>query len=116
MNLADLVETSAAVASTSGRLEKSSRLAELLKRLSPDEIRIAIGFLTGWPRQGRLGAGWATVSVARERDAATVSTLSLLDVDLVFDQLMSVRGKSSGNERARLVGDLFARATIDEQH
>jgi ATP-dependent DNA ligase I len=33
----------------------------------------------------------------------------------VFEQLLSVRGKNSGSERARLVGDLFARATAGEQ-
>ncbi|MGH7694181.1 MAG: ATP-dependent DNA ligase, partial [Gemmatimonadaceae bacterium] len=61
MRLIDLVLTSTAVAETAGRLEKVSKLAALLKQLAPDEISIAIGFFVGWPRQGRLGAGWSAV-------------------------------------------------------
>lgn len=115
MKLEDLVKVSAGVAATSGRLEKISRLADLFARTPPDELPIAIGFLTGWPRQGKIGVGWATVSSARDQAAAVESMLTLADVDKVLDQLSSVRGKNSGNERARLVGDLFSRATADEQ-
>src|SRR6266480_3060470 len=108
MKLEELVQLSAAVAATPGRLDKISKLAGLLKRLSPDDVPIAIGFLTGWPRQGRIGIGWATVASARDREPASVATLDVRDVDIVFAQLQSVRGKHSGAERARLLGDLFA--------
>ena len=37
-------------------------LVELLRRLDPDEVAPAVGFLTGAPRQGRIGVGWATLS------------------------------------------------------
>jgi DNA ligase-1 len=115
MKLDELVRVSAGVASTSGRLDKISRLAAFLTRLAGDEVPIAIGFLIGWPRQGKLGVGWATVSAARESEAAPEATLELRDVDAVFDQLPSVRGKNSASERARLLGELFSRATLDEQ-
>src|SRR3954471_9968294 len=88
--LNDLVLTSKLVAETSGRLEKIALLAALLKRLAPNEIPIAIGFLTGWPRQGKLGVGWATVSEARPAAAATTPELSLEEVDRLFTQLKSV--------------------------
>ena len=116
MKLEDLVQVSAAVAATSGRLQKISKLAALLSRLTPDEVPVAVGFLIGWPRQGRIGVGWATVSGARERPPAIAPTLELRDVDAVFDQLLSVRGKNSASERLQLIGDLFARATPDEQN
>src|SRR5213079_42149 len=116
MKLEELVKVSASVAATPGRLEKISRLAALLSRLLPEEIPIAVGFLIGWPRQGRIGVGWATVSAARERAPAIAPTLELLEVDAVFDQLLSVRGKNSASERLRLIGDLFSRATPDEQN
>jgi DNA ligase-1 len=115
MKLEELVRVSASVAATSGRLEKISRLAALLARLSPDEVPIAVGFLIGWPRQGKLGVGWATVSAARETSPAGSATLELHDVDEVFEVLPSVRGRNSSAERARLVGDLFSRATAEEQ-
>ena len=115
MKLEELVRVSADVAGTPGRLEKISKLAALFAALAPDDVPIAIGFLTGWPRQGRLGVGWATVASARDRQAATVATLELGDVDSVFDQVMSARGKKSASERTRLLGDLFAHATSEEQ-
>lgn len=115
MKLEELVQVSAAVAATPGRLEKISKLATLLARLTPEEVPIAIGFLIGWPRQGKLRVGWATVSSARDRAPAETASLELGDVDSVFDQLSNVRGKNSGAERARVLDELFARATRDEQ-
>ncbi|MGH7650462.1 MAG: ATP-dependent DNA ligase [Gemmatimonadaceae bacterium] len=115
MKLEDLVSTSAAVAATSGRLEKIARLADLLTRLSPDEIPIAVGFLIGWPRQGKLGVGWSAVSKAREHPAATTPNLELRQVDDVFDKLSSTKGRNSTAERARQLEDLFKRAMTDEQ-
>ena len=115
MKLEELVQVSAAVAATSGRLDKISKLAALLSRLSPDEVPIAIGFLIGWPRQGRIGVGWATVSAARESPEAATASLELGDVDKALDSLMSARGKNSTGARARLLRDLFSLATRDEQ-
>jgi DNA ligase-1 len=115
MNFEEIVSVSAAVAKTSGRLEKIARLADLFTRVSPDELPIAIGFLIGWPRQGKVGVGWATVAAAREQRAATESSLTLGEVDNVLDQLVAVRGKKSTGEKSRIVGELFARATEAEQ-
>jgi len=116
VKLNDLVRTSQAVAATSGRLEKTARLAELLERLTPDEIPVAIGFLIGWPRQGKIGVGWATIEGARPSVAAAEPTLELLDVDRALDELQAVRGKGSANQRLRLMRELLARCTADEQH
>jgi len=115
MKLEQLVETSAAVAATSGRLEKVAKLAALLRQLEPDEVAITVGFLIGWPRQGKLGVGWSTISTALAQSPAPASTLELRDVDRAFDQLSSVKGKNSANERARLVAELLSRARADEQ-
>ena len=114
MRLDELVQTSTSVAATSGRLAKIATLAAFLRRLTPAEVSVAIGFLIGWPRQGRLGVGWASVASARG-EPASESSLELSDVDSAFDQLVSARGKNSGTERARLLGNLFSRATAAEQ-
>ena len=42
MLLSDLAETSAAVGSTSARLEKISTLAGALARMEPDEVEIGV--------------------------------------------------------------------------
>ncbi|MGH7616571.1 MAG: ATP-dependent DNA ligase [Gemmatimonadaceae bacterium] len=115
MHLSELVQTSIAVSSTSSRLEKTASLAALLKRLSPDDVQMAIGFLIGFPRQGKLGVGWATVSSAREHTPASTPSLELSDVDHAFDMMQAAKGQNSSNERARLVAELFSRATADEQ-
>jgi DNA ligase-1 len=115
MKLAALVEVSSIVGTTSGRLEKISTLAAFLAQLAPDEIPIAIGFFTGWPRQGRVGVGWATLASGRALDGAAEPTLELREVDQVFSALQAVRGKRSVAERARLLSELFARATPPEQ-
>ena len=63
------------------RLEKISLLAELLGRLEPDEIPVVIGFLTGLPRQGRLGIGWASPNDG-DLDTALTLAESRLESDL----------------------------------
>ena len=115
MKLNDLVLTSKLVADTSGRLEKIALLAALLKQLAPNEVPIAVGFLTGWPRQGKLGVGWAGVAEARPATAASEPELSLEAVDSVFTELQAVRGKSSAASRKRILSELLARSTADEQ-
>src|SRR5437016_4037824 len=56
---ADLVATSTTVASTPARSTKIAALADLLRRLAPEEVTAAVGFLVGDVQQGRTGVGWA---------------------------------------------------------
>ena len=81
MLLADLVATSGAVASTRARSTKIAALAELLRRLAPDEVEAAVGFLTGEARQGRIGVGWATVFRLEVAPAAD-PTLTIADISI----------------------------------
>ena len=55
--LADVVAASKEVADTGSRTAKVAILADLLSRLEPDEVALAVGFLAGVPRQGRVGVG-----------------------------------------------------------
>ena len=61
MKLEEIVTLSEDVAGTPGRLDKIGKLADLFTRVPPEDLPIAIGFLIGWPRQGKVGVGWATV-------------------------------------------------------
>jgi DNA ligase-1 len=115
MRLETLVNASATVAATPARLAKVSTLADVLRQAAPHELPIAIGFLIGFPRQGKLGVGWATVVGARDHPPATEASLELDDVDQTFSRIQAVKGKNSATERARLVAELFSRATADEQ-
>ena len=60
-----VVETSRAVAATRSRKTKIEALAATLRACAPDEIATVVDLLTGEPRQGRIGVGWATLSAAR---------------------------------------------------
>jgi DNA ligase-1 len=113
--LHELVAASATVAEASSRLVKIGRLATLLQRLTPVEVEIAIAFLSGEPRQGRIGIGPSTIRDARPLTAAASPVLQLLEVDEVFQQIAATAGHGSGVERVRLLRDLLARATGDEQ-
>ena len=115
MLLSDIVNTSTVVASTSSRGKKVELLADVLRRLAPNEVPIAIGFLTGWPRQGKLGIGWASLDAARTPNAAVEATLTVAEVDQAFIALKSMKGSNSAAQRRRLLGDLMVRATSAEQ-
>jgi DNA ligase-1 len=115
MRLTDLVTTSRAVAGTSGRLEKIAHLAGLLGRTPPDEIEIVVGFLTGEPRQGRLGVGFAQLSSLRDVPPADAPALDVREVDESFARLLGTSGQGSADARAQLLRQLLGRATHDEQ-
>ena len=112
--LEGLVQTSAAVARTRSRSEKTERLAALLRRLAPEEIELATAFLSGRPRQGRIGLGPAAVREAMHGEHAREASLSLLEVDRTFERIAGVSGRGASAERSRLLGELLGRATPDE--
>ena len=69
------------MAEASSRLVKIERLADELRRLDAEEVDVAIAFLSGEPRQGRIGIGGSAIREARPSATANASTLQLLEVD-----------------------------------
>ena len=115
MLLRDLVTASTAVAEDSSRLAKIGHLAAVLRALAAEEVSIAIGYLSGEVRQGRIGLGYSTVWQAKATDAADTPTLTLIDVDETFTHISKGRGPGATGERSRLLRDLLRRATREEQ-
>jgi DNA ligase-1 len=115
MRFADLVDTSNAVQAAPGRRDKTYRLAALLTRLSPDEVEIAVSFLSGAPRQGRIGLGGAAIRGAAAENAADQPSLELREVDDAFARIAAASGAGSARGRAQAFRELLARATRDEQ-
>jgi DNA ligase 1 len=113
--LADLVDTSNRIASTSKRLEKTDLLAGLLKRLAPEEVGIAVAFLSGGARQGRIGIGHATLRNANG-PAVETPALTLVEVDRTLTELAGVEGRGSEQRKREVLKGLFTRATAGEQH
>jgi DNA ligase-1 len=109
------VDVSAAVAGARGRLDKIGKLAELLKQLLPEEIPIAVAYLSGSLPQGRIGAGWAVIAQAREVTPAPQPSLELQEVHDTFGRIAVISGSGSTRARAEQLADLFGRATESEQ-
>ena len=113
MLLSEIAEVSRAVAGTSARLAKIETLAAALREAGPLEVPIAVAYLSGELPQRQIGVGWAAL-----RDGfapAHAPTLTLSEVDSGFSAIGAVSGKGSAAARKALVGELFGRATGDEQ-
>ena len=115
MLLHDVAQTSTAVAAARSRLAKIGLLADLLRHLAPDEIEIAIGMLSGEPRQGRIGIGYATLWAAKDSPASDAPSLQLTAVDEAFAQIASIKGTGASAARNERLKDLLRRATRAEQ-
>jgi ATP-dependent DNA ligase I len=112
--LADVVRTSTQVAGTSSRLAKTRLIANCLRQLDEDEVEIALPYLSGETRQGKLALGYATLQSVLG-SPATAPTLTLRDVDSAFSQIKTVKGKGAATLRASLLKNIFERATAEEQ-
>ena len=109
-----LAVVSERVAATSKRNEKRALLAGVLRTLTPAEVIVAVGVLTGQPRQGRIGVGWRSLTRVDVAPAATPS-LEILEVDRWLDELAATAGAGSVAARHALLRSVFERATAVEQ-
>src|SRR5580765_451731 len=118
MRFADLVTTSAEVGARAGRLEKIGLLADLLGRLSAVEIEIAAAFLSGSPRQGRIGVGASVIRAAADAPLGEVlpdAALELLEVDDALARMAAASGSGSADRKADILRRLLVRATAAER-
>ncbi|WP_055533015.1 ATP-dependent DNA ligase [Streptomyces graminilatus] len=113
MLLSRLAHVSREVATASARSRKIALLAELFRDAAPDDVPIVIPYLAGHLPQGRLGIGWKMLD--RRVPGAPEPSLTVLDVDARLTAIGAVTGTGSQAERKRLVGELLAAATTDEQ-
>jgi ATP-dependent DNA ligase len=92
------------VAATTRTSEKTSLLAEYLRSLDEQELRIAVVFLTGRPfpeaDQRAAGIGWASIQNA----VAQVIGVDAADLGAAYDRF---------SDLSMAVGDVFARANHD---
>ena len=107
------VATSDAVRGTASRNAKIEALADLLRRLDTGELEVAIGFLTGEPRQGKVGVGWAVLSAVDVAPAADPS-LAVTALDRTIEGLAVERGPGSAARRRETLEELVGLATESE--
>jgi DNA ligase-1 len=111
--LIEVASASVDVATTSSRLAKIARLAELLGAAPDDEVATVVAWLSGELPQRQIGVGWAGL---RDLPApATGPTLTVLGVDAAFSAIKATAGKGSQASRASQVAAIFAAATATEQ-
>jgi DNA ligase 1 len=111
--IAELVQTCDRVAATRSRSAKVAALAELIAGLTVDEIEPAVGFVSGQPRQGKIGVGWATIAAVGVVPA-TAPSLTVTDLDTAIGQLRTLAGPGSAGDRNRLLVGLLGRSTPGE--
>jgi len=110
---AEVVEASRLVAGTSSRSRKVRILAELLRTLDAEEVPIVVGFLSGVPRQGRVGVGYATVYRSQTAPAEEAS-LRVEEVDRAVSEIEASIGAGSSGRRRELLDAVLGRATAPE--
>jgi ATP-dependent DNA ligase I len=111
--LEEIAQTSDALASTPARLAKVERLAGCLRRLRPEEVPVAVAFLSGELPQRQIGVGWATLRDVPE--PAGSPSLTVTEVDAAFERVGGLTGPGSQGERRRLLAEVLGRATAEEQ-
>ena len=111
--LAEVVTASQEVAGTSLRSRKVAILADLLRRLDATEVPLAVGFLSGAPRQGRVGVGHSTI-YGVEAASAGEASITVAELDRAITEIQRATGSGSAARRSEILGDLLGRATAEE--
>lgn len=135
MLLATVVRASSAVAAVPGRLAKIETIAAVLREAPPDEIAVAVCFLSGELTQRQIGVGYAALTDLLGPYGATVATgeigrpagpaarvvpadaptLSLAETDAALGEIGARTGPGSQADRRLLLAGLLSRATLDER-
>ena len=122
------------MAATRSRRTKIEALAAALRACTPDEIAPVVNLLTGEPRQGRIGVGWATLSAVKkaavassgprgpahetevpdEHDMPDELDVTVAELDGALDRIATTTGPGSATVRQEVLGELFARSTSAE--
>ena len=110
----ELVRVSAEVASTRARLKKIEALASVLERLEPEEVPVAVAYLSGELPHAPIGIGWAALR-DRPPEHAPPPVLRVLEVDASLCKIGATTGPGSQAARREELAGLFSRATEPEQ-
>jgi DNA ligase-1 len=112
--LTTVVDASEKATRTTRRLAKRDAIASCLASAGADEVEIAVAYLSGEIRQGRIGIGYATLAALRGTPAAQ-PVLTLSAVDDALGRIASTVGKGSAAARGAQLRALFDCATAAEQ-
>jgi DNA ligase-1 len=111
---AEVARASTDVAATSSRRAKVERLSAALAALRPEEVPVAVAYLSGALPHDSIGVGWASIKDVPP-PAPEPATLELLEVDATLRRVGSLAGSGSRATRRDELDGLFGRATEQEQ-
>lgn len=103
------------VAEAPGRNDKVDRLAACLQAAPPPLLPVVVAWLSGETRQARTGVGPAAISASDRQAPSEAASLTVGEVDAALEALSAVSGAGSSRRKASILGEMFARATRDEQ-
>jgi ATP-dependent DNA ligase I len=113
MRLSEIVSTSSSIGETRSRKTKTGVIASCLRRLRPEEVPVAVAYLSGRLPQGTIGVGWASL---RDRpQPSDEPSLELLEVDTALERIKLAEGKGSQAARRAALAALLTAATGPEQ-
>lgn len=112
--LSEVVQASASVRATTSRKIKIATLAALLAQVGPEELAQVVAWVSGDLLQGKVGAGWRTLT-AVEVQPAVEAGLTVTEVDRVLSELASTNGAGSTAKRRELLVGLLSAATVEER-
>ena len=83
--------------------------ARQLNAIAVTLMLIAIAFLSGTLRQGRIGVGGAAIRAAHDVPPAETASLTIEAVNAVFQDLSAISGEGSARARQDRLRGLFMR-------
>ena len=116
MLLIQIVEVSERLKATRSRSAKVEAIAGLLRGRTAHELRTAVAWMSGELLQGRVGVSSGRAHQFGKGVApAELPVLTIADVDHALEAVQEASGPGSLAARERIVRDLLARATEQEQ-
>jgi DNA ligase 1 len=109
---AAVVDASTRLGATRSRLEKARIIAELLEAAA-GQVPVVVGFISGEPRQGKVGVGYAQ-AFGNQTPSAEHASLTVGEVDDCFTRVAAIGGTGSASRRAEALTELLGRATAAE--
>src|SRR5688572_24058495 len=100
---------------TPGRLEKRRLVAEFLARVEPEEVALAVAFLTAQPFPTSDGRVLGVRGLPRGAPPAGTPTLGLGDVAGAFAAVAAATGAGSRRAREAHLSALASRSTAEER-
>lgn len=116
--LHEVVSTSAAVTRSPGRLAKVAEIASLLAQVPPDEVLIAVAFLSGELTQRQIGVGYSALIDLPDSSGGPAQprpVLTLAETDAAFETIGALSGPGSQAQRRSMLASLLDRATDSER-